>query len=607
MMVRFPKLGALVLAGATAACTGNIANPGGDDPGSGGSGQSTTGSGGSKTNPGTGGAKTPGSGGSSSTATGGSSGNPGTGGSDTSGSGGSDMPVSTPAQLDLRGTPLYLRFVRLTNEQWSNSVRDLLAIAAPTDIAANFHATASGDQHDFANNEAFLDIDQPKWQDYQGASETLAAQVTATDALLAKIYSGTDAAGFIKAFGRRAYRRPLTTAETTTYMTLFSSGSTLSGSRSAFAKGASLVIRAMLQSPYFLYRSELTPKGQPLNAYEMAAKLSLWLRGTTPNDALLDQAGGTGKLDTADGAVAVAKTMLDEATAGTVMRRFHGEFMHLDLFSSITKTGVSNFNAAIGSELTESSYLFFDKIFSKGLGVKDIFLSTTGFVGPKMAAVYGSGVTAPSSGYTEQSLGSNRVGYFTQLPFLMYWGKNGEPDSIHRGVRMNVDVMCALLGPPALAVPMLPAKQPGETNRTLVDMTTAGCGQACHNEMINPIGFAFEHFDGMGQYRETEKDTAGNGGPLTIDSSGTYAFIDGKKSYSGAPELMQILANGQQSHMCYAKKLSAFALQRDVIASDMPLLTALATTSTSSSGSVKQLMLDLVKQDAFRTRFGGAQ
>jgi hypothetical protein len=518
------------------------------------------------------------------------------------------MTVSKPAELDLRGSPLYLRFVRLTNEQWSNSVRDLLAIAAPTDIAANFHATASGNNHDFGNNEAFLDIDQPKWQDYQGASETLAAQVTATDTLLAKIYTGTDAAGFISAFGRRAYRRPLTSAEKTAYMTLFSSGSTLSGSRSAFAKGASLVIRAMLQSPYFLYRSELTATGQPLSAYEMAAKLSLWLRGTTPNDALLDSAGGTGKLDTADGAVALAKTMLDEPSASTVMRRFHGEFLHLDLFSSITKTGVSNFNAAIGAELTESSYLFFDKIFSKGLGVKDIFLSTTGFVGPKMAAVYGSGVTAPSgNSYTEQNLGSNRVGYFTQLPFLMYWGKNGEPDSIHRGVRMNEDVMCALLGPPALAVPTLPAKKAGQTNRELVDDTTAGCGQACHNEMINPIGFAFEHFDGMGQYRDTEKDTAGNGGPLTIDSSGEYAFTDGKKSYSGAPELMQILANGQQAHMCYAKKLSGFALQRDVIASDMPLLTTLASSSMSSSGSVKQIILDLVKQDAFRTRLGGAQ
>jgi len=180
--------------------------------------------------------------------------------------------------------------------------------------------------------------------------------------------------------------------------------------------------------------------------------------------------------------------MLDDPAASTVMRRFHGEFFHFDLFTDITKTGVSNFNAAIGPELTESSYLFFDKIFTKGLGVKDIFTATTGFVGPKMAAIYGSGVTAPGAGtYTEQNLGANRVGYFMQLPFLMFWGKNGEPDSIHRGVRMNLDVMCAKLGPPALAVPMLPQKDPGETNRQLVDNTTAGCGMACHNEMINPI------------------------------------------------------------------------------------------------------------------------
>jgi len=517
------------------------------------------------------------------------------------------MGGSTPAVLDLRGSPLFLRFVRLTNEQWSNSVRDLLAITAPTDIAANFHATASGDQHDFGNNEAFLDIDGPKWQDFQGASETLAAQVTATDTLLGKIYTGTDAAGFISAFGRRAYRRPLTTAEKSTYMTLFSSGSTLTGSRSAFAKGASLVIRAMLQSPYFLYRSELGTTGQPLSAYEVAAKLSLWLRNTTPNDALLDSAGGTGKLDTADGAVATAKTMLDEPTAKTVMRKFHGEFLHLDMYANLTKDAAKapTFKVAIAPELTESSYLFFDKIFSSGLGVKDIFLSTTGFVGPNMAAVYGSGVTAPSSGYTEQPLGANRVGFFTQLPYLMYWGRNAEPDSIHRGVRLNIDAMCATLGPPALAVPTLPAKEAGETNRQLVDKTTAGCGQACHNEMINPIGFAFEHFDGMGQYRDMEKDI--NGAQLAIDSSGSYAFIDGTKSYSGAPELMQILANGQQVHMCYAKKLASFALQRDVIVSDMPLLTTLATTSVSSSGSVKQMMLDLVKQNTFRTRFGGAQ
>lgn len=596
MMVRIQKLAALVLIGATTACTGNISDPPGDT----GSGASQgKGTGGAKANPGSGGNKPSGSGGSTSAGSGGSVVNPGTGGS--SGSGGAT--ASTPGTLDLRGSPTYYRFVRLTNEQWSNSVRDLLAIAAPTDIAANFHASPSGDDHDFANNEQNLDIDNPKWQDFQGASETLAAQVTASDAALAKVYSGTDAAGFISAFGRRAYRRVLTTAEKSTYMTLFSSGSTLTRSGSAFAKGASLVIRAMLQSPYFLYRSELGATGQPLAAYEVAAKLSLWLRNTTPNDALLDSAGGTGKLDTADGAAAMAKTMLDEQTASTVMRKFHGDFLHLDMYATLTKSGVSNFNAAVAPELTESSYLFFDKIFSKG-GVKDIYLSTTGFVGPNMASLYGSGVTAPSSGYTEQTLGANRVGFFTQLPYLMYWGRNADPDSIHRGVRLNIDAMCALLGPPANTPPMLLPKQAGETNRTNVDKTTSGCGQACHNEMINPIGFAFEHFDGMGQYRDTEKDITG--AALPIDSHGSYAFIDGTKTYAGAPELMQILASGQQAHMCYAKKLASFAMQRDVIVDDMPLLTTLATSSISS-GSVKQIILDLVKQNTFRTRFGGAQ
>ena len=177
-----------------------------------------------------------------------------------------------------------------------------------------FESPATG-LTDFSNNEMVLGFDARNWSDFQSASETLAAQVTATDAALAKVYTGTDPAGFITTVGRRAYRRPLTTAEQATYMTLYNSGSSLMGSRSTFAKGASLVIRAMLQSPYFLYRTELGAKNAALNGYEMAAKLSLWLRGTGPDDKTLDLAAGTGKLDTADGAAALATTMLGETAA----------------------------------------------------------------------------------------------------------------------------------------------------------------------------------------------------------------------------------------------------------------------------------------------------
>jgi hypothetical protein len=562
--------------GAATACTGTVVSTGDSPP--------DPDTGGSIGTP-SGGSTTPGAGGSGGTT---SSGSGGTGGSGV-------------VELNLKGSPTYYRVIRITKDQWINITKDLLGIPDGADLAQNIQ-DAVGTMTDFVNNENLLDVDQRAHDDFQTAAEALAAKVTATDSALAKVYSGTDAAGFISTFGRRAYRRPLTDAEKSAYMTLFSSGSTLMGSRSAFAKGASLVIRAMLQSPNFLYRTELTKAGTPLTAYEMAAKLSLWLRNTTPTDALLDSAAGPGKLDTADGAVAAAKTMVDDAAATKpVMRSFTGQYLHFDRIGLVTKVATPSFKPAIVPELEESSYLFFDKIFSMGLGIKEVFTSTSGFVGPNMAALYGN-MSAPASGYVERDLGANRVGYFTQLPYLITNSHESDPDSIHRGVFMNFDVLCSTLGPPNITPPSLPLRMPGETNRQVVDKTTAGCGQQCHNQMINPIGFAFEHFDGLGQYRETEKNGNDN---LKIDASGTFNFIDGAKSYKDATDLMNILAKEPQVHQCFAKKMASYGLQRDVIAADMGLIKTLATTS--SNGSWKQVILDLVKQDAFRIRSGGAQ
>src|SRR5450631_3977659 len=209
--------------------------------------------------------------------------------------------ASMPGTLNLDGSAKYYRVIRITNAQWGRAVQDILGLAAPSGLEQQFQSAVTGTT-DFSNNELVLDVNQESWGTFQSASETLAAQVTATDA-----------ARFISTFGRRAYRRPLTAAEQATYLALFNQGTSLVGTRSNFAKGASLVIRAMLQSPNFLYRIELDAKQASLSGYEMAAKLSLWLRGTTPSDTLLDSAAGPGKLDTADGAVTLATTMLEEA------------------------------------------------------------------------------------------------------------------------------------------------------------------------------------------------------------------------------------------------------------------------------------------------------
>jgi hypothetical protein len=484
--------------------------------------------------------------------------------------------------------------MRLTHEQWENSVTDLLGLPANPGLSSTFEPSVLGST-DFSNNEIVLTVSSSLWSSYQVASETLATQATGTTQALSSLYSGTDKDGFIAAFGRRAFRRPLTPAEVTSYGAIYDQGTMMAGSGTAFAKGAALVIRAMLQSPSFLYRSELAAVGSPLTGYELASKLSFWLRNTTPNDALLD-AAGQGQLDTPDGAVAIATQMLAEPAAAEMMRKFNAELFHFARFANIDKANVQGYTQALNTEVRQAADAFFDRIFGQNLGVRDILTTTRGFVGPGLAPLYG--VSAPSGGtVAEMDLGPTRKGYFSQIPFLMLYAINNNPDSIHRGLSTNLDMLCADPGLPDIQLPEIPPQGTGETNRELITTITEGCGE-CHESIINPIGFAYENFDGMGRWRDMD-----NGEP--VDASGTYPFQEGAQSFANSAELMDIMANGKQAHQCYSKKIAGFALQRDIVVSDMPLLEAMGNTSIGMGSTIKQVMLELVRNDAYRVRTAG--
>lgn len=506
-------------------------------------------------------------------------------------------PASTiSGGMNLTGAPKYYRFLRLTNAQWARSVQEVLRLEQPSELVEYFPSEITG-VSDFSNNEQSLNVDTRRWESFQAAAEELAARATATDETLAAVYPGTDVTGFIETVGRRAYSRPLTAEEASELKKLFDAGASTSGAGSSFAKGAAMVIRGLLQSPYFLYRSELGETGAPLSGYEAAAKLSLWLRGATPSDTLLDIAP---TLTTAEAVEAEASRLLEASTAHVVMREFHDEYLKLSSFSQLSKTGVPEYDPAINAELEESSALFFDQLFQKGAGLREMLTSTRGFMGPLMAASYG--LDAPARGFIEAELGERRAGYFSQLPYLMYHGVNDNPDPIRRGITLALDVLCATLGSANGAIPPLPERQPWMTNRQRVTAMTEGCGATCHTEIIDPLGFAFEHFDGMGQYRELEEQPEGN---LPIDSSGTFSFIDGQRDFADNVELMTAMLESQQTHLCYAKKVAGYALQRDIIEADLPWLIQLASVSAADDGSLKHIMLELARSDTFRTHVGG--
>ncbi|HET9956518.1 MAG TPA: DUF1592 domain-containing protein [Polyangiaceae bacterium] len=528
---------------------------------------------------------------------GGQAGNSPAGAASNSGGAGTSTPPQPgqPRPVSMDGTPIYSRFLRLTNDQWENSVRDVLKLSAPTGVSSGFLHAVSGTT-DFDNNERVLVVNNTIWGDFQLAAETVAAQVTATDAALQTVVATKDAATFVKTFGRRAFRRDLTSEELTSYQALLAEGATYSGSQSAFTKGAALVIAAMLQSPHFLYRIELGDTGKLLSGYELAAKLSLWIRDTTPTESMLD-AAKSGAFDSPDGAAAQAKSMLDDAASTTVMRKFHGQLYKIEVLDTIVKTGVQGYTEALLPELKEASYRFFDQIFTQNLGLKEILTTSVGFAGPKMAALYG--VSTQGSGVQKVTL-QNRAGWYSQLPFLTLWAINNDPDSVHRGVRINLDTLCADPGLPTVNLPPVPPLQANQTNRQRYQALTEGCGATCHGEIINPLGFAFENYDGVGRFREMD-----NG--QNVDAQGRYPFAEGTKSFSGAPELMQIIASGTQAHQCYAKKLASYALGRDLIDTERPLIEALGATSLATGASLKEVMIALVKTDAFRTHVGGAQ
>jgi hypothetical protein len=286
--------------------------------------------------------------------------------------------------------------------------------------------------------------------------------------------------------------------------------------------------------------------------------------------------------------------MLETPGAAAVMRDFHGQLHRFAAFANVDKPGVAGYAPELNPELSEASFRFFDRVFTEGEGVRDIFTSTRGFVGPELAPLYG--VEPPSNGFEELELGPRRVGYFMQVPFLLLHGSLGAPDPIHRGFALHFDVLCARFeAPPGDVPPIPPPPEPGQTNRERIEAFTAGCGDACHG-LSDQLGFAFEVFDGMGRYREED-----NGRP--IDASGSYPFAEGTREFVDAAELMEILAESPQAHTCYAKKLTGYALQRDVIENDRPLLEDLAEVSRAES--MKELALSLVQNPAFRVRQDG--
>jgi hypothetical protein len=493
------------------------------------------------------------------------------------------------------------RLYRLSHSQWENTVRDILGLPAHPGLAQTFAKDAVDSF--FSNDGEALSVSDQLRLDYEQAAETVGQRVVGDPATVARLIPNnapSDPMGRARAFigelGRRAYRRPLNTSEVDEYFALFQSAATISPMTDPFLAGVGLVTSAVLQSPYFLYRLELSTGSAPvhLDPYEIASKLSYALTDTIPDAALLS-AAASGMLD-ANGVATEANRILNAIGAGPSIQ-FHAELYALDEYTQITKDPqlLPQFTTALGASMRQEANLFLGDVFQSGKGLTDLLTAPFTFVDANLAPLYG--LPPPQGGaFSRVQLDpAQRAGFLTRLGFLTEFAGSMEPDIIHRGVFINERLLCVQLPPPAISVfPDPPTNLP--TNRDRIEaLTGAGtCAATCHERWMNPAGIAFEHYDVLGRYR-----TSDNG--AMVDSSDSFQFTDGTRSYQDAIGFSRALSESLDSHHCYAKNWFAYLQARSVRPGEGPLIDWLARASAGGL-SVKGLLLAVVTNDTFLTR-----
>jgi hypothetical protein len=416
--------------------------------------------------------------------------------------------------------------------------------------------------------------------------------------------SGEDACAtmFIDRFGTRAFRRPLAPAEAARFFDLFAWGR----STYDFAGGIGLVIQALLQSPHFLYRVELgTPdpvEGDvvPLGPYEIASRLSYLLWSSMPDDELF-AAADAGELATQEQIAAQARRMLDHPRARQAVANFHSQWLKLTHIETVTKDPATYplYHDGLRSLWRQETEAFLEHVVFDGEGDVGTLLSAPySMMNAELAAFYGVDNPPTSDVFERVELDpSSRAGILTHASLLAVNAKPNQSSPVHRGKFVREMLLCQLLPPPPNDVEIKPPDvKPGSTTRERFKEHSANPECAACHVLMDPIGFGFEHYDGIGQWRDKDQGFA-------VDASGSlYATRDIDGPFYGAVELAKELAVSAEVRQCVATQWFRFGYGRAEGKTDACAMHEIQGAFAASGNNIKELLVALTQTEAFLYR-----
>ncbi len=418
--------------------------------------------------------------------------------------------------------------------------------------------------------------------------------------------SASCATQFVQAFGRMAFRTTLGSGDPrlASYSKLFMSGSSNSD-------GAQIVVSAMLQSPYFLYRSELgTRSGATftLTPAEVATELAYTLTGTTPDGPLLDAA------DAVSAGSLSMSAMIDQQAArligggsgatSAVMGFMDGWLGLSRLYTTAHDATIFQLSAALQQDMWNESQGLILEAFNGGGTFASVLTADHSFLNQELAAFYG--ISTDGLGSSPASV--KYAGLTTRDPGLLATGTilNGyaRPDTdspTQRGHLIRSRLLCQNVDPPppGLNTTFMPSTTVETTRDHFINEHERGGCQGCHIKM-DWIGFAFENYDGWGRGRTTD-----NGLP-TDDSATIYADPQGKDTpvtgLSGDGSLADYLAHSDAVTRCIQRYWTYYAYGSSSWAQDGCTYDAVYSEAQSNGFTLRATLMAILHAPNFTTR-----
>ena len=502
---------------------------------------------------------------------------------------------------------------RLSSGEYNATVQDVLGTKL---LPATAH-WRGGELGGFDNMASVLSVDEAQYDRYFEAARTLAVELMATESQRARFVPCALSApacvrSSIAAAGLRVFRRPLEPAELATYERVYE---TARGLGDEEVDAFTLSLRALLSSAEFLYRLELEPvpdtmDAHPLSAFALASRLSYFLWSSAPDDALL-QSAAAGELSNPVELEAVVDRLLSDPRSERFVESFAGQWLGArTVLAHATSPRLYQWTPFVARAAGQEMLLYFADFFRENRSWFEFPVADFNYANGILASFYAIPHQLPESGPLQrfEFHDDQRAGFFGLAGFLAVSSFDRRTSPSKRGDWIASSLLCVELPKPPPNVP--PLESEGADTSTLnvrqrLERHRADPGCAGCHALFDPYGLALEEFGPIGLYRSNYEDGTPIDAKTTLPASEAYP---GGLNIEGLDGLARAVADDPRFGRCVATKLLSYGLGRLLSPSDEPHLQAALVSwlAPGQTPSLRRLIHALVATDVFRFRRGGS-